>query len=1042
MDKFTKLCLKRPVSTIIIIIALLIFGLSSIPQMNMQLTPDMEMPMIIVYTVYPQASPEEVDKLVTQELEKVGATITGLDKITSRSSENLSLMIYQFDFGTDIDEAYQSLQEEINVKKADLPEECKTPNLIIMDINAMQSMTVSVLSKSGADVRTFVDDTVEPEILSVANVAQTSVNGGKQEYISVMVNPDTLSEYGLNLSGISAAITAADFAMPAGSVDFGKQTMDVNASVEYKDIFDLENIPLTTAKGQMIRLSDVANVHYASKNADSVSRHNGYENVSIDITKTQGSNAVKLSSDIKKLLKELSEKYQDMEFEITYDSAESIVGSLKSVAETMVVGILLSMFVLYIFFGDIKASLIVGSSMPVSLLLTLILMNAAGYSLNILTVGAMVLGIGMIVDNSIVVLEMCFQKREEGLTFIDAAGDAVKTVGLSIAASTLTTIVVYFPMATIEGISGQMFGPLGFTIIFLLVASLICAITLVPLCFSRYCPIEKKDFVVNKLVRKFAKKYGSMLEKILEKKWLAVLSLVVMVGVTVFVATMLNVELMPQTDEGIVSMSVAVRPGTSLDKKDEVLRTLEEFVAKEADVESYNVSAAKSGSSLSVTAYLKEDRVKETAEVVDEWNEALSDMQDVEIVCSSGSSSMSMGGGSKTLCVRSRDIEALKVAARNVAEQVRNVEGVTDVSTDFSDSSSRAEIKINPTKAAGAGVSPSTAGGMLYMAKNGSDAADLTVNEKDYKVTVEYSPNQYDSVAKLMNMNVYSATGKPVALSDIAEVEYTDSPQTINREDKYYTCDIDATLLSEYKYTAGDAIDAVAKKIELPRGVEFTEDDLSAMQSEAFGDLGMAILTALFLVFMVMTIQFESGRYAGMIMFTIPFSLIGSVLLLFISRSTLSMVSLMGFLMLEGIVVNNGILFVDTTNQFRETMPTNKALVAAGESRLRPILMTTLTTILSMIPLALGIGKNGQMMQGMAVVIIGGLVASTILTLVFLPTFYLIIHRHSKKKKAKKANKKNKKNVSEETVEATEEVEEVLNPIMNNDLRRDEGSEN
>ena len=1058
MDKLTKLCLKKPVSTVIIIIALLIFGLSAIPDMNMQLTPDMEMPMIIVSTIYPQASPEEVDELVTQELEKVGATIKGLSSIMAQSRENVSVMIYSFDYGTDIDEAYQSLQEEINIVKSNLPDDCQNPNLIIMDINAMQSMTVSVTSKSGADVRSFVDDKLEPELLSVANVAQTSVNGGKQDYISITVSPDTMATYGLNVSGIAAAIKAADFSMPSGSVDFGSQVMDVSTQVEYKDIFDLESIPLTTSKGQTIRLSDVANVHYATKKASSVSRHNGTENVSIDITKQQGSNAVKLSSDIKKKINSMMEKYPDMVIEVTYDGAETIIASLKSVAETMIAGVLLSMFVLFIFFGDIKASLIVGSSMPVSLLLTLILMNFAGYSLNILTTGAMVIGIGMIVDNSIVVLEMCFQKKDEGLSFTDAANDAVKTVILSITASTITTIVVYFPMATVKGISGQMFGPLGFTIIFLLIASLICAITLVPLCFSKYCPIEKKDFPVNKYVRKVSKKYGEILAKVLEKKWLAIVSLVVMVAITVLVATQLNVELMPATDEGTITMSVGVRPGLSIDIKDQILTELEEFVANDPDVENYDVSGSQSGSTLNVTAYLKEDRERETQQVVDEWNETLKDKKNMEIVCKSSSSSTSgMSSASKTVVVKCRDMDTLKEAAAIVSDKLRTVEGVTDISTSFSNSSARADIKINPTKAAAQGIAPAQAGGMLYAAKQGTEATTLTVDEKEYKVTVEYPEGQYDSIDKILNMPLVNAMGRPVIFSDIVDVEYTDSPQTIFRTDKYYTCDIDATLLSEFQYKAGDEIDALKKQIELPRGVEFTDDTMSTMQNEAFGDLGKAILTAMFLVFMVMTIQFESGRYAGMIMFTIPFSLIGSVLLLFVMNATLSMVSLMGFLMLEGIVVNNGILFVDTTNQFRESMPTNRALIAAGESRLRPILMTTLTTILSMVPLAIGIGRNGQMMQGMAVVIIGGLLASTILTLIFLPTFYLIIHRRSKAKKQKKADKKADrkakkaaKKAGKEDASNTEDTdsadsdseEEVLNPIMNNDLRKDEGAEN
>jgi len=381
-----------------------------------------------------------------------------------------------------------------------------------------------------------------------------------------------------------------------------------------------------------------------------------------------------------------------------------------------------------------------------------------------------------------------------------------------------------------------------------------------------------------------------------------------------------------------------------------------------------------------------------------DWNEKLSGLKDVEITCSSSgsSSSMSSGGGSKTVTIKSHDIDALKEGATIAADAMRGVNGVSSISTSFSDSSSRAKIAIDPTRAAGAGLSPAQVGQLLYLAKSGSEATNLTVDEKEYTVTVEYPSDNFDTIQEVMNLTLTSPTGRQVVLSDIADVVYTDSPQTIYRTDKYYTCDITSTLNSELRFDAEKKIDEIAKNLALPRGVELGTNMLDEMQTETFAELGKAILVALFLVFMVMTIQFESARNSFMIMFTIPFSLIGSILLLVVTRCTLSMISLMGFLMLEGIVVNNGILFVDTTNQNLETMPVEEALVKAGESRLRPILMTTLTTILSMIPLGIGFGRNGKMMQGMAVVIIGGLVASTILTLIFLPTFYLIIRKKKK----------------------------------------------
>lgn len=1000
MHKFTKLCLKKPVSTVIIIMALVIFAIASITGMNMQLTPDMNMPMIIVYTVYPGAGPDEVDRLVSQELEDVGATITGLDSINSRSMENVSYMIYSFEYGTDIDKAYNDLQQEINTASRDLPEGCKSPVLIEMDINAMPSIMLSITTESGTDVRGFAENTLDPALKAIPNVASTDISGGQEDYIKVEINPQLLEQYGLTMSGVTGMVSSANFSIPSGSVEVGSQTMNVNAQVDYSDIYDLGNIPLMTNTGNTVKLSDVAEIYYAKKTADSVSHYGGKDTVSYSITKQQGSNAVKLSRDVMEIVDRFAEIYPDMEIAVTYDSRDSIISALSSVGKTLVLGVFLSMLVLFIFFGDIKASLIVGSSMPVSLLVTILLMYSQGYSLNVVTLGAMVIGIGMMVDNSIVVLEMCFQKKDQGLSFEDSAYDAVKTVATSIFASTLTTVVVYLPLALLKGLSGQMFSQLGFTIIFSLTASLISAVTLVPLCFAKYHPIEKKDFVIAKSVKKLAQVYGKILDKVLRHKLIVIIITVVLVVLTGVIFTQVHTELMTATDEGQVSVSAAVRPGLSIENKAELLNQLEEFVAQDPDVETYSSSASEGSSNISLTAYLKKDRSRETQQVVDAWNEELAGTVNMEVNCSSSSSSSmgGMGGDSKEVDIKSTDMNALKEASVLIADAVRGVDGVTNVTTDFSDSSAKAEIRIDPMKAAGAGVVPAQAGSAIYAAQNGTDAMDITINEKDYKVTVEYPEGRYDTVEKLMAMSIPTNYGANVALSDIAVIEYTDSPQTIYRADGYYQVGVTATLNSEKKFEAQAEIDKIVSGLRLPANVYHAEDTYTKMMSEEFMSIFKAILIALWLVFMVMTMQFESARYSGMIMFCIPFSLIGSVFLLWITQSTLSMTSLMGFLMLEGIVVNNGILMVDTTNQFMEDMEMDKALVEAGKSRLRPILMTTLTTILSMLPLAIGIGSNADTMKGMAIVIVGGLVASTILTLILLPTFYIIIAKKDKNK--------------------------------------------
>lgn len=1006
MHSITKLCLKKPVSTVIIIVAMVIFSILTISKMNMQLTPDMEMPYIIAYCIYPGASPDDMDRLVAQELEDVGSTIEGLDTVQARCMENMCYMIYGFNYGTDVDEAYNDLQQEINRKVDDLPDDCQSPTLVVMDINAMQSMSLSVTSDGGGDVRAFVENTLDNEISSIENVASTTIQGGQEDYIRIEVIPELLSEYGLDMATLANYISNADFSMPSGDADLGTQSLNVTTLVEYDNIYDLESIPVITGKGKTIMLSDVANISYAKKDADSVSYYGSKPDVSYAITKKQGSNAVQLSRDVKEKVEELAEKYPDMRIEVTYDSAESIVKTLTTVGETLVLGVFLSMLVLFIFFGDIKASLIVGSSMPVSLLFTILLMGLCNYSLNVITMGGMVIGIGMMVDNSIVVLEMCFQKRDQGFTFEEAAYDAVKTVAVSIFASTLTTIVVYLPLAVMKGLSGQMFGPLGFTIIFSLTASFISAITLVPLCYAKYHPIEKKDFAVSKYVRIMADKYANILGKALGKKITVILITVGMIILTIALGSMIHTELMPEGDEGIVNINIDVRPGLALEKKDEALKLVEQIVAEDKDVEKYTSSASTGSSSMSISAYLIDDRSRDTYEVIREWQEIFAGYDSMDITCTSGSSSSMGGGGSsadKEVDIKSTDMDYLRDTSEMIANAIRNVDGVNSVTTDFANAAARAEIRIDPVRAMGKGVVPKQAAGALYSAQNGTDVMDLTMNETDYTVTLVYPEDRFQSVNDLMDIRVKSNFGGDIPLSEIAEVEYSTSPQTIYRNKGYYQVGVKASLDKEKKFAAMKEIDDIVAKLDLPSRVNLAENSREKMQRQELGSIMEAILIAMFLVFMVMTMQFESARYSLMIMFCIPFSLIGSFLLLFLTGSTLSMTSMMGFLMLEGIVVNNGILMVDTTNQFRESMSVELALVEAGKSRLRPILMTSLTTILSMLPMALGIGKNTEQMQSMSVVIIGGLVASTVLTLILLPTFYLLIMRRNKtEKKIKK----------------------------------------
>lgn len=1005
MIKLTKTVLGRPIAAIIIVAGLLIFGASSLMGLDLQLIPDMEMPMMIVSTVYPQAGPEEIDRLVTTKIEDTCSTIEGVDTVQSMSQESASMVILQFEYGTNMDKAFIDMQEAIQRVKSNLPEDANSPTIITMDINATSSMTLSIETDEEIDILAYAKDTVQEELNKLLDVAEISVSGGEQEYISIQLIPEYMNQYGLNISAVASAVSAANFSMPAGSAEYGSKSLSLSTEMEYADVPELETIPITTAKGQIIHLSDIANVQYTTKAPESYSRYSGNKNISLDITKKQESSAVTLSQKVMKVIDRLNAENPDIKITTVYDSSEVILDALKSIGQTLLLGIVLSMIVLFAFFGDFKGSLIVGSSMPISLLLTFILMSFMGFSLNMVTMGALVIGIGMMVDNAIVVIEMCFRKIDQGFDYKDAAYEGSRLVINSIAASTITTVVVYLPLSLLKGISGQMFSQLGFTIIFALMTSLFSAITLVPLCFSRYKPIEKKEIPVSRLLDKVANKYGNLLEKALHRKKLVALISIVIFAVSILMAQFINAELMSSTDEGQISISMKFRPGLTLDNMDQTVRELEAYVAADPDIDNYTARVSETSSSATISAYIAEDSKALTVDVVDRMAQELAEYQgDYEISVSAASSMgmTSMGGGNSTeVRLFGDDLGTLKEAAKEVADMSLTVPGVLNASSSLADAGMKAEVVVDPIKAAANEFTPKVIASNLYMTMNGSEAMTVSVNNNDYSVRVEYPVDEYVTMTDVEGMSFTNNSGVNVPLMEMAEIRYTDSPQTIQKIDGRYLASVTVNLTSETKFIAPTQIQEKMAEIYLPEGVDQATNSMDEMMIEEFTALVGAIITAIILIFMVMAIQFESIRYSLLIMFCIPFSLIGSFLLLLLTQSTFNMVSIMGFLMLVGIVVNNGIIYVDTVNRYRKDlkMHTEEALIAAGKSRLRPILMTTLTTILSMVPMAIGVGKNAEMMQGMAVVICGGLTASTILTLVLLPTFYMIIHKRSKEKK-------------------------------------------
>ena len=992
----TKLVLKRPVSTALVVLGIIVFGFFSIPNFDMELIPQIDLPMYIVYTVYPGASPTSIDELVTSKIEDSAQTLSGVDTVSSYSYDNYCMVALTYDYDQNMNDAYTSLSAALDVLS--LPDDCQDPVIIELDVNQTPTVMVSATAAGSSDLMAYINETVVPAMEGTSNVARVEVSGGRTNYVRVRLDEDKMRQYGLNISGISQQLGAADYNVPAGRIKAGTQQISLSTSAEFLSIQNLEDTTLSTATGALIRLADVARISMDEQEASSVSRYNGEENVTIEVYKVQSASTVRVASAVRRAVRNLEKQDAGVTYDMIYDSGAEIVSALKSVAETLALGVVFAMLVLFIFFGDLKASLIVGSSMPLSVFATLVIMFLLGFDLNIITTGALVIAIGMIVDNSIVVLESCFRATEEGEDLREAAVRGAGTVMMSIAASTITTCVVYLPLTMIKGLAGQMFSQLGVIIVVAMLASLISALCIIPLLYVTTNPREKKTSAVNGALDAVRRRYDRLLRKLLYRKKTTLLVSVLMLIFSFYIASTLQFELIPADYDGSITITADFRPGTRLEVMDEEMQSIEQMVRDDPYFENYSLTI--SGSTATVTAYAVDKCGRTSEAAVDEYTAAFSSRTGADIaVAPSGGSSSAMSGSYSSdtvdIVIQGEDVDTLAEACGQIEEIMANTPGVIHVTSDAATRQTAGHVIVDPRKAAAAGLAPAQVALDLYQTMNGVTAAHMEIDGSEYDIILNYADGAYEDVNQLMGKTLTGAMGNQVTLQDIAEISYDQQLQTIQKTGGKIQNTVSATPAEGMKGSVTKEVNKAVEQMELPEGVERSSSLLEDSRNENLTAILYAILAGIFLVFLVMAMQFESPRFSLMVMTCIPFSLIGSFLLLFVTGSSMNMVSMMGFLMLMGIAVNNGILLVDTVNQEKERMPLEDALVEAGKIRIRPILMTTLTTILAMVPM--GWFSDNKMMSSMAFVIIGGLVASTILCLLMMPSYYLII---SKKEKA------------------------------------------
>ncbi|MCR5603696.1 MAG: efflux RND transporter permease subunit [Lachnospiraceae bacterium] len=700
MEFLTRVSLKRPVSTLLALLALVVFGVSSILTFELELEAEVEMPMLAVNVEYRGADPETVDKLLAKPIEEYGMKLQGMSNVQTTSSEGRCFVIFTFQYGTDMDYVLNECKADMD--ELSLPEGCERPKVIKYKSTDATVLRIQADAAKDEDVLNYVNNTVKPRLEKQTSIAEAQVLGGESEYIRILLDEGLVEQYSVTLDTVQQALSASDYNIPADKIRQGSMDVRLSVTSTVDSIGELEFIPIKTASGAVITLRDIADVSYEIMRSDSISRYNGTEEVQIIVSKKQGESTVTASRQVLDEIKRLEAENSDIRLVVTSNYADEIIASLKDVGMTLLIGILLSMLTLFLFFGDIKASLIVGSSMPISLLATLILMSFAKLQLDIMTLGGLVIAIGMMVDSSIVVLESCFRSQEKGLDFRESAIRGTGEVTASIVASTITTVVVYAPIAVVEGMMGQLFQGLCITIIFAMLTSLIVSLTFIPLFFTFFKPTEKKNAPAVRIMETVSKRYAKAVRAIIPRRVIVVLLVIGLVAASVLMGLSLNRELDEDVDRGEFSVEARSRAGTTQDITDKNAVKYEEALLADPDIKEVYYSVRDNVAT--ITAEIDKASGKTTNEKVDEYNRLWAKESGMDMSITAGYGGSTGAGNGTTITLTGDDYGELKKRVYEAMSELAKIDGVYDVKSQLSEGAPEAKIDIDPKKAMDAGL--------------------------------------------------------------------------------------------------------------------------------------------------------------------------------------------------------------------------------------------------------------------------------------------------------------------------------------------------
>jgi HAE1 family hydrophobic/amphiphilic exporter-1 len=1006
---------------------IIIMGAVSFSRLAVDLFPDIEFPVSAVITQFSGAGPQEVEKMVAKPIEESLATLEGLETLTTYAMDGTAITVLQFDFGTDMDMKAIDIRENVDRVKGYLPEDADEPMVMKLDINAMPIMELSLSGdKSVSELEKTAEDFIKPRLERIEGVASISINGGLDQEVEIALTEEVLTGYGLSTGQLAQIIGVENLNTPLGDMKKGTQTINVRQVGEFESINDIKNLMITLPSGQEVQLKEIANVQLKEKKADAKVYTDGKRTVGISIQKSSDANTVKVAQELRKEIEKIQNELQGANLNIFLDTATYVESSIDNVKQSALIGGLLAILILFLFLRHLKSTLVIGISIPISVIATFILIYFNGITLNMMTLSGLTLGVGMLVDNSIVVLENIFRYRTEGVEIKESAITGANEVRNAIIASTLTTVVVFLPLSFTEGMVSIMFRDFSMTVVMSLIASLLIALTLVPMLSSKLLTSTSNSLMAGTkkagLFSKVEKLYKRVLSFAIRRR-----KTIIAITLAIFVSTMsltgvIGMEFFPATDQGQLAVEVELPEGSSIEKTESYVRKVESIILESTEGELDSVQStigvadqrssmtgvtSTNKANLTIKLVSQDDRTRSDKTIADQIRNALNDISGAKFSVAAQSG---MAGSSMIdIKILGEDLNTLQALSDDITPKIKAIRGAKEIESSLEEGLPEVQIKINRERAAQYGLSSQSIASMVKSRVDGIMSSRIKLDDEEIDIIIRSSLDENRQYESLQDTALISPLGVAVPLNQVANITLDQGPSTIMREDQERYVSITGDVFGRDLGSVNGDIEKLMSEYDLPNGFTYKIGGQAEDMNETFTSLGLALILSVVFVYMIIAAQFESLIQPFVIMFSVPLAMSGGLIALLITSTPLSAPAMIGMIMLAGIVVNNAIVLVDAINLRRESgLSRDEAIMSAGPIRLRPILMTTLTTVLGLLPMAIGIGEGSESMAPMAQFVVGGLILSTLLTLIFIPVLYIIADNLVVKFQARRNKRKEK----------------------------------